>query len=331
MVRFAMLAPVAIACTATLGLAPAAASAHLTEGTSLRVVGPGGENLAERIQHSGIVHVETDPDAQCFGEGTGGSGDRVTIESPEAHVADHTPATALGAVQEASVTDDDLRPFSLTDAFDSGLRVCGIGGFQARGSASWYLKFNHAGAQAAGDRIAVREADEVLWYLAPSSPYPAELALEAPGFAPPARRHVRVTVTVYMDDGSSRPAVGAIVSAGAADVTTDTAGEALVPLDGRDVSLRATRGADIPSNEVSVCVARSKGKCAPQQLIVGTSVFNFIKGTEVADKIKARGYNDNVDARGGGPDRVNCGGGQHDYAVVDRNDTTKACENVKRA
>ena len=61
---------------------------------------------------------------------------------------------------------------SLTDAFDFGLGVCGIGGFQAQGAGSWYLKQNHAGAQVGGDQLAVKKGDDILWYLAPSFPYP---------------------------------------------------------------------------------------------------------------------------------------------------------------
>jgi hypothetical protein len=81
---------------------------------------------------------------------------------------------------------------------------------------------------------------------------------------------------------------------------------------------------------VRVCIERSAGKCAPQQLIVGTSTFDGIRGTQFADTIKARADNDHVFASGGGPDRVNCGAGKRDHALVDRDDTVKACEGVRR-
>lgn len=307
---------------------PASAFAHGTEGVSLRVVGPEGQNLAQLVQYSGTVKVPTDPTALCFGPGTGGSGARVKIISPAAEAA---PPTALGALQDASATDRDLRPLSLTDAFDFGLGVCGIGGFQAQGSASWYLKHNHAGAQVGGDQLAVNQGDEVLWYLAPSFPYPPELSLEVPRrVAPGAELAVRVYEDA--DDGTRTPAAGATVSGGEAPVSTDAQGAATVAYSGSgNLTLRATRGADIPSNEATVCLAARARDCSPQQLIAGSKKIDLIKGTKLADKIKARDRNDVVKARGGGPDRVNCGTGKRDVAIVDRNDTTKACERVKKS
>src|SRR5919106_2422790 len=131
-----------LACAAAISLTvPALAGAKSkTVGGELRVVGPDGQSLAELVQYTGTVRVPTDPDALCFGQGSGGSGARVKLTGP----------TALGAVQDASATARDVRPLSITDAFDFGLGVCGIGGFQASGSGSWYLKHDHAGAQVGG-------------------------------------------------------------------------------------------------------------------------------------------------------------------------------------
>src|SRR5918996_3988016 len=165
------------ACAAALlMIVPANAGAKAkTVPADLRVVGPTGQSLAQLVQYTGSVKVDTDPNAVCFGPDTGGSGAPVRLPG----------ATALGLVQDASGTARDLQPLSLTDAFDFGLGVCGIGGFQAQGPASWYLKQNHAGAQVGGDQLTVKKGDDVLWYLAPSFPYPAELALEAPDVAEP--------------------------------------------------------------------------------------------------------------------------------------------------
>ncbi|MGH2989016.1 MAG: hypothetical protein ACRDMA_04015 [Solirubrobacterales bacterium] len=316
-----------LACAAAISLlVPAFALAHGSEGVGLRVVGPQGQTLAQLIQWSGAVKVRTDPNALCFGQGTGGSGARVEIVS----LGPDNPPTALGLVQEASGTDRDLRPLSLTDAFDFGLGVCGIGGFQAQGSASWYLKHNHVGAQVAGDQLPVNQRDEVLWYLAPSFPYPSELALEAPGRVEPGGQIV-VEVVRYADDGTPNPAVGATVSSRGSPVTTDSQGRASVAVGSRDVTLRATSGSDIPSNEVKVCVAQARSHCSPQQLVAGSDerFFEIVKGTKLADKIKAGRGPDLVKARGGGPDRINCGR-RRDTADVDANDTVRNCERVER-
>ena len=300
---------------------PAVAGAKpKTVGADLRVVGPAGQTLAQLVQYTGTVKVPTDPGATCFGPGTGGNGDRVKLAGP----------TALGAVQDGSATVRDLRPLSVTNFFDFGLGVCGIGGFQAEGPASWYLKHDHAGAQVGGDQLRVKKGDQVLWHLAPSFPFPDELALEAPGRAEPGSQ-IEVEVARYADDGTRIPAAGAVVTGGDAPVTTDAQGTATIAASGSgNIALGATRGADIPSNEVEVCVADSASDCSPRQLIVGTGKPDKIKGTKLADKIKAKARNDKVRARGGGPDRINCGGGKRDVAIVDRNDTTRACEKVTR-
>src|SRR5918995_546143 len=228
-----------LACAAAIVLCiPAVAGAKpKTVAANLRVVGPAGQTLARQIQYTGTAKVPTDPGAECFGEGTGGSGSEVKL--------------------------------SVANAFDFGLGVCGIGGFQAQGSASWYLKQNHAGAQVGGDQLPVSKGDEILWYLAPSFPYPDELVLEAPDVAEPGS-DVAVEVAGYADDGARSPVAGATVSGGSGAATTDAQGTATVSVGSGDVTLRATRGADIPSNEESVCVAESASECSPQQGIAGT-------------------------------------------------------------
>jgi len=310
-----------LACAvAILITVPAVAGAKpKTVGADLRVVGPSGQALAQLQQYTGTVKIKTDPDALCFGPGTGGSGNPVKVSGP----------TGLGIVEDASATARELRPLSVTDAFAFGLGVCGIGGFQAQGAASWYLKHNHAGAQVGGDQLLLEKGDEVLWYLAPDFPYPPELALEAPGSAQPGGQ-VTVEVVQYADDGTVTPAAGAMVSGGSAPATTDAQGRASVPVGSDDATLRAMRGANIPSNEATVCVG-DPGQCSDEQgeLIAGTDKPDVIKGTKGPDRIKARAKNDLVKARGGAPDRINCGSGRRDVAVVDPEDTVRACEKVK--
>jgi hypothetical protein len=309
---------VACAVAMLLAVPPIAGAKAKTVSADLRVVGPSGQTLADLTQYTSSVQVPTDPNALCFGPGTGGSGSPVTVPG----------ATALGLVRDGSATARELRPLSVTDAFDFGLGVCGIGGFQARGSASWYLKHNHAGAQVGADQLPIANGDDVLWYLAPTFPYPPELGLEAPPVVDPGSQ-VEVQAVQYADDSTRTPAAGATVSGGGSPVTTDAQGRATVALGSGITTLQATRGADIPSNEVSICVAESASDCAPQQEIAGTRRPDRIKGTELADKIKAKARNDRVKARGEGPDRINCGTGKRDVAVVDPDDTVRACERIK--
>ncbi len=59
---------------------------------------PRGKTLAEFRQYTGTVDIRTDRGANCFGQGTGGSGERVKVTGP----------TALGAVRDAP--GDRYRP-----------------------------------------------------------------------------------------------------------------------------------------------------------------------------------------------------------------------------
>ena len=295
-----------------LAVPPIAGAKAKTVRADLRVVGPSGQTLVQLVQYTGSAQVPTDPNALCFGPGTGGSGNAFTIAGP----------TALGLVQDGSATARELRPLSVTDAFDFGLGVCGIGGFQAQGSASWYLKQNHAGAQVGGDQLTVAKGDHILWYLAPTFPYPQELALEAPASVE-LREPFEVRVLAYADDGTATPAAGANVGGR----VTDAQGRATLELESGE-RLQARRGTDIPSNEAIVCV-KPVTECGYQQTIAGTGKPDTVKGSKLADKIKARGRNDLVKARGGGPDRINCGTGKRDIAVVDPDDSVRACERIK--
>jgi hypothetical protein len=185
------------------------------------------------------------------------------------------------------------------------------------------VKQNHAGAQVAGDQLTVAKGDHILWYLAPTFPYPQELSLEAPASVE-LREPFEVRVLAYADDGTATPAAGANVGGR----VTDAQGRATLELESGE-RLQARRGTDIPSNEVIVCV-KPVTECGYQQTIEGTGEPDKVKGSKLADKIKARGGNDLVKARGGGPDRINCGTGKRDVAVVDPDDGVRACERIKK-
>jgi hypothetical protein len=296
-----------------------------TRGVDLRVVSTQGRTLAEFRQYTGAVTIDTDPRAECFGEGTGGSGDRVRIANP----------TALGAVREALPSAPDLRPLSITDAFADqgfGLGVCGIGGQVARGSAYWYVKRNHVGAQVSGSQLKVRQGDDVLRYRTPGYPPPRELALQAPARARP-QMPFGVTVYSYGDGGSRRPAVGASVTG--ASAPTDSAGHAMVSLAAGARSLGASDPPTIPSNRVDVCVAADQSACpsAHGKRIFGSNAADVIVGTRGWDSIWARGGADRIDLREGGRDRVGCGRGR-DRVILARGDqddhVAADCEQVER-
>jgi hypothetical protein len=205
----------------------------------LRVVAKQERVLADQSLVTGGATIPTSRRATCFGRGTGGSGMGVKVNGP----------TALGLLSQATHSIKRLRPLLVTDAFDFGLGVCGVGGYSATKTQTWYLKVNHKNPERGGERVKLREGDEVLWALA-GYPYPKELALEAPKEATPGVPF-EVRVFSYDDKGKRKPAVGATVSG--ATSPTDSYGMTSVVL-GQPASLVATHGKDIPSEAEPVCV-----------------------------------------------------------------------------
>jgi hypothetical protein len=311
----------AVGCLALLS-----SSAHAeTRGVDLRVLNAAGKSLASFRQYTGSVEVKTDPNAKCFGQGTGGSGDRVAVNG----------STALGAVRDALGSAPALKPLSVTDAFlddGFGLGVCGIAGHRASGSSFWYVKRNHVGAQVSGSQLKVHPGDEILWYLSPGFPPPRELTLSAPLSAKP-NVPFEVTVHSYADDGTRRPAAGVKVTDAAAP--TGARGHAMVTAPAGTEVLQATDSPRIPSSRVRVCVAADRSSCPSTRgrRILGSDHADRIDGTAGDDSIQARGGADVVDVRSGGRDEVGCGGG-HDRVLVrgsDHDDVIRSsCEQVVR-
>ncbi len=209
-------------------------------GAELRVVGSGGKVLTEKAVTSGTTSVKTSPQATCFGKGTGGSGKSVSIAGN----------TAMGLLAKASKSTAALRPLLISDSFDFGLALCGVGSGVAKGKASWYLKINHKSLAVSGDAAKIREGDEVLWDLAPSYPYPDELALVAPATVT-AGLPFTVSAYAYDEKGKRKPAAGVKVT-GASGVTS-AAGKATVVISSPTL-LAATKSGLIPSARVGVCV-----------------------------------------------------------------------------
>jgi hypothetical protein len=240
----------ACACVLALSLTFAFAATAAAKGpvADLRVVGSGGKVLVEKTLASASLSVKTSPKATCFGPENGGSGDSVQVKAN----------TALGLLLAGAKTNAALRPLLISDAFDFGLAVCGIGSGVAKGSSSWYLKVNHKSLPVSGDAAKIKTGDEVLWALAkteaPDYTYPDELALTAPASAK-AGTSFTVRVWAYDEKGKRTPAEGAKVTGAAEPTGAD--GRTTVTLS-KPAKLGAKATGLIPSAREAVCVG---GKC----------------------------------------------------------------------
>src|SRR4051794_32748261 len=207
-----LVAACALALVLSLSIAASAAAKGFS--AQLRVIGSGAKVLAEKTVASGTVSVKSSPKATCFGAGSGGSGKPVSIAGN----------TAMGLLAKASRSTGSLRPLLISDHFDFGLALCGVGGDVAKNEASWYLKINHKALSVGGDQAKIRPGDEVLWALektsAPDFKYPNELALVAPGTAK-AGKPFKVRVFSYDEKGRRTPVAGARVSGAAAPTGSD--------------------------------------------------------------------------------------------------------------
>jgi hypothetical protein len=309
---------------ATLIMASAAHAAGNKVGGDVRVVDSNGKILLDQRQYTGTTKVKTSKKADCFGEGTGGSGHEVEVPG----------ATALGIVSDASEYEPKLSPLSITDSFDFGLGVCGFGSAIAPSSGYWYLKQNHVGSMTGGDLTTVKNGDDILWYLIEdyNDPIPAELELVAPSTIEPGAK-IPVKVFEYADDGTRTPAAGAEVGG----ATTGADGTAQVAPTGAGTRLVARRDGAIPSRALDVCQAQKISDCPNGHVLE-------ISGSDSADKIKSdkrpslisghRG-SDRIDltkSKDSAPPIVDCGPGE-DVLIVRKGQkftARKGCETTKR-
>lgn len=229
-----------------LALAASASAAGFK--AELRVVGSGGKVLAEQPVATATTSVKTSPKATCFGQGSGGSGNSVSIKGN----------TAMGLLARGSKLVPALRPLLISDHFDFGLALCGVGSSVAKGSSSWYLKINHKSLSVGGDVATIHPGDEVLWALekteAPDFTYPDELVLSAPNTAT-AGKPFTVKVLAYDEKGKGKPAAGVKVTGASAPTGAD--GRTTVTLS-KPAQLIAKASGEIPSAREPVCVG---GKC----------------------------------------------------------------------
>ncbi len=238
----------ALACALALVLSLSIAAGAIAKGSAdLRVVGSGGQILSEKTLAGATTSVKTSPQATCFGKGTGGSGESVSIKGD----------TALGLLAKASRSTAALKPLLISDSFDFGLALCGVGSSVAKGSTSWYVKVNHKALSVGADAAKIKGGDEVLFALAESDPktfaYPDELWLSAPKTAT-AGRAFTVRAYTYDDKGKRKPAAGVTVSGASGPTAAD--GKTTVTL-AKPRLLLATSGDLIP-DRAAVCVG---GKC----------------------------------------------------------------------
>lgn len=315
-----------------IAIAPAQASAATVQ-AELRVLTPNRVLDPGTTYVVGAESVSTDRRADCNFGGAGGTG--ATFEFPEPN--------GLGLLAAAAEADAGLRPLSISDEFGFGLAICAIGGVDDRPGTFWYLKRNHDELTVGADQEPMSDGDELLVYLASDNfpePNPDELELRAPARAAPGEpftvsviEHGCVTDQVTFETScESVPAVGAAVGGattgadGTAELTADAAGK---------LSLVATRGADIPSRSLKVCVSADPGECPARrgERVFGTSERDKIKGTAGSDEIRSRGGDDRIDLRKGGVDRVRCGAGE-DRVLVKRSDRddriSRNCEVTSR-
>jgi Ca2+-binding RTX toxin-like protein len=292
---------------------PATASASVQ--ADLRVEGA-GKALGAAGYYTDSARIRTTRSTACPG-----SGQVKPVQGP----------TALGLLWSASSLSRSLRPLAVSDQYDFGLLVCGIGGFTAAGDSSyWLYKVDHKSPEVGADQLRLKGGEQVLWFFSDSAAGENtgdELALQAPARARPGASFA-VRAFAYDAGGKRTAAAGAEVGG----TTTDAQGRATVTAPGGGtLRLRAERRPDIPSQELTVCIGE-RSKCPAHR---GKRIFGSGKGERIAggrgrDRIYAGGGGDRIAVRGGGRDTVRCGGGR-DTVKADRSDrVARDCEIVRR-
>jgi len=281
----------------------------------------GGQALAPGHRYvTNTVRLRTDTTPAC-----GGTGKPVTVKGP----------TAVGLVDHARRVEPALRPYRVSDKFDFGLLVCGIGEFVGSDTAFWLYKVDHVSPEVGGDQFALDDGDEVLWYFQDTERginTGEELELRAPARARPGEPF---TVTAFRYDaaGKRRRAAGAEIAGGQNVATTDAKGRATLGAgDAGTLTLRATRGPAIASEPIDVCVNEVLGQCPAVrgERILGRSGADSITGTPGADEVRARGGDDTIDVTGNERDRVLCGAGDDTVRADRRDRVARDCETVRR-
>jgi hypothetical protein len=243
------------------------------------------------------------------------------------------PTTALGALVDGALVNSKLDPLLVSDEFDFGLLVCGVGGDNAGGTSSfWLYKVNHVAPEVGGDQLPVKPGDDVLWYFVEGSSNSGdELELGAPPRVRPGEEF-QATVSAYDSQGVRRTVAGATVAGGGETATTDASGVARLTFDRNGTrTLRATLDQNVPSAPTKVCVNDDLSRCpaARGTRIWGSRRSEAIAGTAGPDRIRAGRGDDRIRVRRGSRDRVSCGAGR-DRVFAGRQDRVgRDCEVVR--
>jgi hypothetical protein len=255
----------------------------------------------------------------------GGSGDSYTLNGP----------TALGLLVQAADFTRGLRPVQVSDEFDFGKFVCGVGGHQGSDTAFWSYKVDHVLPEIGADQFTTRRShDEVLFYFVDGTSNSGnELDLVLRKNVVKAGTPVDVTVREYDAEGKASPADGVRLT-GAGGERTDADGKATVVFEkAGKPSIRGVRGSDVPTTERQLCVWEdSRSECAKWLTgwVVGTDGDDRMRGTADPERITGRRGDDRINSRGGKADSVRCGPGD-DVVRADQLDRVKGnCETVRR-
>jgi hypothetical protein len=306
---------------AVLAATPAFAASTTTQ---LRVEAGGHDIGPGWVYAHDSVTYDTSTSPAC-----GGSGDDGSISGP----------TALGLLIQGSDYTRKLDPVQVSDKFEFGPFVCGVGSFPATDSAFWLYKVDHVAPEVGADQFPIDGSQEqVLWYLtdtATGTNTGNELFLSIGDNVVEAGSPTEVMVLEYDATGQSTPASGVRIIGGG-DVMTDATGTAIVTFDaaGREF-IRGVRGNDIPTDGTRLCVwEENESECDGfiAGRVVGTGDDDRITGTDDQDRIIGRNGDDRITSRGDDvADTVRCGPGD-DVARADQLDrVARNCETVRRA
>lgn len=318
-VRRAALAACALAVLAASSASAASVTTQLRVEANGHDIGPGWFYAHDSVSYT------TSQSEACGGSGASGS-----ISGP----------SALGLLVQASDYTSRLDPVQISDQFEFGPFVCGVGSFSSSDSAFWLYKVDHVSPEVGGDKFAIDGSqDQVLWYFVDTATgvnTGNELFLSVGDKVVQAGTPVEVTVLEYDPSGESTPAAGVRILGAGDDVMTDAAGTATLVFDepGRQF-IRGDRGSDIPTDGTRLCVWEdSESGCGEfiAGRVVGTHEADTISGTDDPDHIVARNGDDTITSRGDdAADSVRCGPGD-DVAQADALDrVARSCEVIRRA
>ena len=304
------------ACAFAALAAPSAADAVTTQ---LRVeadgkdIGPGFHYV-----HNSVTY---ETSTAC-----GGTGDSYTIDGP----------SALGLLVQAADFTRALRPVQISDEFNFGKFVCGVGGYEGSDTAYWSYKVDHVLPEVGADQFPIdRSHEEVLWYFVNGTSNSGnELELVLPDRAVRVGEKVEVTVREYDISGRASPAAGVRLTGAGGEMTGMDGTAEVVFEDVGTRYIRGVRGPDIPTVTEHLCAWETDASVCDRWLtgwVVGTAQADRMRGTANPERITGRGGSDRINSRGDGEaDSVRCGPGD-DVARVDELDRVKrSCETVRR-